>query len=150
VHAVEAAKITLADIAPFVRQGRQSYYRMPIVVREHFEMLALTWSPGQGSPPHEHSGSVCVVRIIQGTAVEAYYSIAPDGFVDLEYEETVAAGQITSLHDAGIHAVRNGSSNGETLVTLHVYSPPLRAGRRFVPIFDGVTGAPRQRAWVRG
>lgn len=132
VRAVESAQVTQDEVAPFVRRGLQSYYRMPVVVREHYEMLVLTWSTGQGSPPHEHSGSVCVVRIVQGTATEAYYSIASDGFVDLEYEETVSTDRVTSLHDAGVHSIRNASTSGETLVTLHVYSPPLRAGRRFV------------------
>jgi uncharacterized NAD(P)/FAD-binding protein YdhS len=85
---------------------------------------------------------VCVVRIIQGSATEAYYSIASDGFVDLEYEEAVSVGEVTSLHDAGVHSIRNGSGTGETLVTLHVYSPPLRAGRRFV---GRVSPVPRHR-----
>jgi uncharacterized NAD(P)/FAD-binding protein YdhS len=131
VRAVESTPLSVADVAPFMRRGLQSYYRMPVVVREHYEMLVLTWTPGQGSAPHEHSGSVCVVRVVQGVAAEAYYSIASDGFVELEYEETVSAGTVTSLHDAGVHTIRNALP-GETLVTLHVYSPPLRAGRRFV------------------
>jgi uncharacterized NAD(P)/FAD-binding protein YdhS/predicted metal-dependent enzyme (double-stranded beta helix superfamily) len=142
VRAVESAQVTPDEVAPFVRRGLQSYYRMPVVVREHYEMLVLTWSAGQGSPPHEHSGSVCVVRIVQGTATEAYYSIASDGFVDLEYEETVATDRVTSLHDAGVHSIRNASPAGETLVTLHVYSPPLRAGRRFVSRRTPVQGRP--------
>ena len=142
VRAVESAQVTPDEVAPFVRRGLQSYYRMPVVVRENYEMLVLTWSAGQGSPPHEHSGSVCVVRIVRGTATEAYYSIASDGFVDIEYEETVATDRVTSLHDAGVHSIRNASSAGETLVTLHVYSPPLRAGRRFVSRRTPVQGRP--------
>jgi uncharacterized NAD(P)/FAD-binding protein YdhS/predicted metal-dependent enzyme (double-stranded beta helix superfamily) len=133
VRAVEKTHLTAADVAAFVRPSFQSYNRTPVVVREHYEMLVLTWQAGQGSAPHEHSGSVCVVRVVQGQAAEGSYSVATDGFVDLEYEELVRAGEITSLHDAGVHVIRNASADGETLVTLHVYSPPLREGRRFVP-----------------
>jgi uncharacterized NAD(P)/FAD-binding protein YdhS len=133
VSAVEKTPLTPADVAKFVRPSLQSYNRAPVVVREHYEMLILTWRPGQGSAPHEHSGSVCVVRVVQGQAAEGNYSIASDGYVDLEYEELVRSGEITSLHDAGVHVIRNASTDNETLVTLHVYSPPLREGRRFVP-----------------
>jgi uncharacterized NAD(P)/FAD-binding protein YdhS len=132
-HAVEAAQLTTSDLVPFVRTSLQCYNRATIVVREHYEMLVLTWSRGQGSVPHEHSGSVCVVRVVQGQAAEGCFSIAADGFVDLEYEEIVRAGEVISLHDAGVHTIRNASTDGETLVTLHVYAPPLREGRRFVP-----------------
>jgi uncharacterized NAD(P)/FAD-binding protein YdhS len=132
-HAIEKANVTAEDVGPFVRVGLQSYNRAPVVVCEHYEMLVLTWGPGQSSVPHEHSGSVCVVRVIQGRASEGSFSIAADGFADLEYEETLQAGQVTSLHDAGVHTIRNASEDGELLVTLHVYAPPLREGRRFVP-----------------
>jgi uncharacterized NAD(P)/FAD-binding protein YdhS len=140
---VRSARLNMSDMAPFVRTSLQSYNRAPVVVREHYEMLVLTWSAGQASVPHEHSGSVCVVRVMQGEAAEASYSIATDGFVDWECEEHVRAGEVTSLHDAGVHTIRNASKNAETLVTLHIYAPPLRDGRRFVPRRE-----PRQIAQV--
>jgi uncharacterized NAD(P)/FAD-binding protein YdhS len=133
VGLVRSARLDMSDLAPFVRTSLQSYNRAPVVVREHYEMLVLTWSAGQASVPHEHSGSVCVVRVMQGDAAEASYSIATDGFVDWECEERVRTGEVTSLHDAGVHTIRNASTDAETLVTLHVYAPPLRDGRRFVP-----------------
>jgi uncharacterized NAD(P)/FAD-binding protein YdhS len=132
VRAVQGARLSASDVAHFVRNGRQSYNRSPVIVQEHYEILVLTWSAGQGSVPHEHSSSVCVVRVVQGEAAEGCFSIAADGFVDLEHEEIVRTGEVTSLHDAGIHTLRNASAEGENLVTLHVYAPPLRDGRRFV------------------
>jgi len=133
VRLVRSVRLNMSDLAAFVRTNLQSYNRAPVVVREHYEMLVLTWSAGQASVPHEHSGSVCVVRVMQGVAAEASYSVATDGFVDWECEEHVRAGELTSLHDAGVHTIRNACTDAETLVTLHVYAPPLRDGRRFVP-----------------
>ena len=93
----------------------------------------MTWLPGQGSTPHDHNGSTCVMQVVQGEATEGCHRVATDGFVDLEYEEVVRTGEITAGQDAGVHTVRNASTAGETLVTVHVYAPPLRDFRRFVP-----------------
>src|SRR5262245_25354835 len=132
-HAMEGSRLTADDVAPFVRANEQQYNRAPVVVREHYELLVMTWLPGQASVPHDHTGSICVMQVVQGEAAEGCYCVAPDGFVDLEYEEVVRAGDVTSGQDAGVHTVRNTSPGAGTLVTVHVYAPPLRDFRRFVP-----------------
>jgi uncharacterized NAD(P)/FAD-binding protein YdhS len=131
-QAMKASQLTLADVAPFVQPNPQSYNRSAVVVREHYDLLVMTWLPGQASVPHDHGRSVCVLRVIQGKAAEVCYRVAADGFVDPEYEEQVRAGEVRACQDAGIHTVRNPSSTGETLVTVHVYAPRLRNFRQFV------------------
>ncbi|MGJ0452107.1 MAG: FAD/NAD(P)-binding protein [Methylocystis sp.] len=132
-HTMKASQLTTADVAPFVRTNPQSDNRAPVVVRKHYELLVMTWLPGQASIPHDHDGSICVLQVVQGEAAEGCYRIATDGFVDLEYEETVRTGEVTAFGDAGVHTVRSASQIGETLVTVHAYAPPLRDFRRFVP-----------------
>ncbi len=132
-HAIEATHLTRADVALFVQTNPQSYNRAPVVVREHYELLVMTWLPGQASVPHDHNGSTCVMQVVHGEATEGCHRVAADGFVDLEYEEVVRTGGVSAGQDAGVHTVRNASHTGETLVTVHVYAPPLRDFRRFVP-----------------
>lgn len=132
-HALEVSQLTLADVAPFVQMNPQNYNRVPVILREHYELLVMTWLPGQASVPHDHNGSTCVMQVVQGEATEGCYRVATDGFVDLEYEEVVRIGEVTAGQDAGVHTVRNASPVGETLVTVHAYAPPLRDFRRFVP-----------------
>ncbi|MCI0467972.1 MAG: FAD/NAD(P)-binding protein, partial [Beijerinckiaceae bacterium] len=137
-RAVETSCITPEGVARFVQINPKHYNRAPVVVREHYEILVMTWLPGQGSVPHDHNGSICVMQAVAGSdAIEGHYRIAPDGFVDLEYEEAVQRGEVTSGHDAAVHTVRNAATSGEVLVTLHVYAPPLRDMRRFVPRSEG-------------
>jgi uncharacterized NAD(P)/FAD-binding protein YdhS len=131
-HAIETSQLTPADVAPFMQTNPQSYNRAPVVVREHYELLVMTWLPGQASAPHDHNGSTCVLQVVQGEATEGCHRVAADGFVDLEYEEVVRTGEVSAGQDAGVHTVRNASQAGETLVTVHVYAPPLRDFRRFV------------------
>jgi uncharacterized NAD(P)/FAD-binding protein YdhS len=132
-QAMESCRLTSADVASFVQTTRQSYHRAAVVVREHYELLVMTWLPGQASVPHDHTGSICAMQVVQGEAAEGCYRVAEDGYVDLEFESTVCTGETTAGQDAGVHTVRNPSRTGEVLVTVHVYAPPLRDFRRFVP-----------------
>jgi uncharacterized NAD(P)/FAD-binding protein YdhS len=132
-RAAEATILSPADVAAYVQPNRQTYNRATVVFRDQYELLVMTWLPGQASVPHDHTGSICVMQVVQGEAVEGNYRVSGDGYVDLEYETLVKAGQVTAGQDAGIHTVRNPSQADEMLVTVHVYAPPLTDFRRFVP-----------------
>jgi uncharacterized NAD(P)/FAD-binding protein YdhS len=129
----KAAKLTPADVADFVHANSRGYNRAPVVVRESYELLVMTWLPGQASVPHDHSGAICVMQVVQGEAVEGCYRVAPDGYVDLQYETTVSCGEIMAGQDAGVHTIQNVSKTNQLLVTVHVYAPPLKDFRQFTP-----------------
>jgi uncharacterized NAD(P)/FAD-binding protein YdhS len=147
-HAMQRVPLTAEDVAAFIRPTPRSYNRVPVVVRDAYDLLVMTWLPGQASAPHDHSGSICAMRVVQGEAAEGCYHVAPDGYVDLQYETPVWCGQVLAGQDAGVHTIRNASTDGEWLVTVHVYSPPLRDIRMFRPRPES-TGEDRGRAWER-
>jgi uncharacterized NAD(P)/FAD-binding protein YdhS/predicted metal-dependent enzyme (double-stranded beta helix superfamily) len=126
-----SAKLTPRDVQEFIHPNPRHYHRAHVVRRANYELLVMTWLPGQASPPHDHTGSVCALQVVQGEAIEADYSIAPDGCVHWEYESTIGPGRVSAGQDAGIHTIRNPSAS-ETLVTVHVYAPPLADFRRFI------------------
>jgi uncharacterized NAD(P)/FAD-binding protein YdhS/predicted metal-dependent enzyme (double-stranded beta helix superfamily) len=130
-RAVQAIRLTPADVAAFVEPNPHSYNRAPVVVREQYELLVMTWLPGQGSVPHDHSGSACALQVIQGEATEGFYRIAADGYADFEFETKLTTGGVAAFKDAGVHTVRNATGDA-TLVTVHAYAPRLRDYRRFV------------------
>lgn len=132
-RALEEVALTITDVAEYVRSDRQAYHRARVVLRTDYELLVMTWLPGQASVPHDHTGSVCALQVVQGEAVEGSYCVAADGFVDLEYETIVRKGELSAGQDAGIHTVHNLAQSSETLVTVHVYAPPLKDFRRFIP-----------------
>lgn len=132
-RAMEEVHLGVEPIQPFVRTNPLTYNRARVILRDHYELWVMTWLPGQASVPHDHTGSVCAVRVIEGTAIESCYRAASDGFVDLEYETVVHPGQVSAGQDSGIHTLRNPSTQGERLVTIHVYAPPLKDFRRFIP-----------------
>jgi uncharacterized NAD(P)/FAD-binding protein YdhS len=147
-HAMQRVPLTPEDVAAYVQPTPQSYSRVPVAVRDAYDLLVMTWLPGQASAPHDHSGSICALRVVQGEAVEGCYRVAPDGYVDLQFETPVRRGEVLTGQDAGVHTIRNSSQKGEWLVTVHVYSPPLRDIRMFRPRPEPA-GEDRVRAWNR-
>jgi uncharacterized NAD(P)/FAD-binding protein YdhS len=145
-NALTNTKLTLDDVAPYIRTTPSAYHRGRVIQRDWYELLVITWLPGQSSAPHDHAGSVCAFKVIQGTAVEGEYTVGSDGYADLEYESTIAEGQLSAGEDASAHTVRNPSTT-ETLVTVHVYAPALRNLRRFTirSTAKPVPATPRQR-----
>lgn len=131
--AMASVSLTLADVQPYVEGNPRSYNRALVVLGEHCELLVMTWLPGQESVPHDHAGSICVMQVLQGTALEAQYRVDRHGYADLDYECSVPCGEITAGEDAGVHAIRNSADAETPLVTVHVYAPPLRDFRRFIP-----------------
>ncbi len=132
-HAMQRANLTPADVAAYVQPTVPNYNRVPVVVRDAYDLLVMTWLPGQASVPHDHSGSICAMQVVQGEATEGCYQVAADGYVDLEYERALPCGEVLAGQDAGVHTVRNSSPTGQLLVTVHVYAPPLRHIRQFRP-----------------
>lgn len=146
--ALVAAKLRIDDVAAYVTATPGAYHRASVVRRDHYELLVLTWLPGQGSAPHDHAGSVSAMLVLQGEAKEGTWRIAADGYVDLADETPVREGELTAWQDAGVHTVRNSEGAATPLVSVHVYAPPLRAFRRFAarPASDAAPqpGAPQR------
>ncbi len=127
---LENANLEFADIEPFVKTSKNNYNRTLVVQRENYELLVLTWSPGQESSPHDHSGSVSAMQVMSGVAKEKFWRISDDGYADVEYESILQNRKITAWHDAGVHSIGNADES-QILVTVHVYAPKLREFRRY-------------------
>jgi len=129
-EALAGTRVTLADARPWVRIDPRRYHRGRVVLRDAYELLVMTWLPGQCSVAHDHGGSICGMQVVDGTATERSYCMEDDGRVRSVMHVHVPHGQTISGADSGIHSVHNLDLHG-TLVTVHVYSPPLRDFRRF-------------------
>jgi uncharacterized NAD(P)/FAD-binding protein YdhS/predicted metal-dependent enzyme (double-stranded beta helix superfamily) len=125
------ANLTEHEVAGYVEQRSSTYARRCVVRRETYEILVLTWGPGQGSVAHDHSGSLCGLKVVQGTLAEQVYASGSDGQVRPTTLFHLGVGQITV--DAGVivHALMNPEISGRPAVTVHLYSPPLPEARRY-------------------
>jgi predicted metal-dependent enzyme (double-stranded beta helix superfamily) len=102
--------------------ARRELYRSPEL---GYCMIAMTWSPGQGTPIHDHSGMWCVEGVWRGALEVVQYEL-------MEHDETryrfrpagtmqASAGSAGSLippHEH--HSIRNASDT-DIAVSVHVY-----------------------------
>jgi cysteine dioxygenase len=121
-----ALSVTRADIEECCSFGQRSYRRNTIARGEHYELLALCWRSGHCTPIHDHKGVSCAFKVIQGTGTEIRFQVSPSGCVCPASTIQMAPGYICSADDDDIHQVANMQAPGTDLVTMHIYSPPIK------------------------
>ncbi|KAF2651985.1 putative cysteine dioxygenase Cdo1 [Lophiostoma macrostomum CBS 122681] len=97
-------------------------------------LLILVWSPGKGSPVHDHANAHCVMKILKGQLKETRYhwpTIELNNSVqrplEIEQETTYSADEVTYMSDKlGLHKISNPSPD-DFAVSLHLYTPPNAA-----------------------
>lgn len=112
------------QLQEFVRFHPEHYLRNLVHGGPAYHVLLLCWRNGQRSPIHDHIGSGCGVKVLQGTATETVFDRAPNGMIFATRSRFLTADTVCATEDADIHQISNLQAEGD-LVTLHVYSPPL-------------------------
>ena len=130
--------------------GRRWYRRLELA--EDREVWLLSWLPGQGTGFHDHGLAAGAFAVAQGRVRErtvvagprpARPRIVADG-TGLLRQRTVAAGGIRSFGAQYVHDVANAFA--EPAVTVHAYSPPLTAMRRYELTESGLVHTATERA----
>jgi cysteine dioxygenase len=123
-------KLTSIDVnIPALKQcigyAEDGYQRNVIKKTEHYELVAICWNPGQLTPIHDHVGSDCAFKIIDGISTETTYELNDEGLAYPVGVRDYLAGEICAADEPDIHRVSNNSDS--ELINLHVYTPPLHA-----------------------
>ena len=134
-------EITRPDVEHVVAFAPDGYERNLLHVGSGYAALVLCWRPGQSSPIHDHRGSACGVRVLDGVASERRYEIDARGIPQPGRKSLYPTGHVCGSWDADTHVMFNEQPPGRDLVTLHVYTPPLREIRTFAP------GRPEVEIW---
>jgi uncharacterized NAD(P)/FAD-binding protein YdhS/predicted metal-dependent enzyme (double-stranded beta helix superfamily) len=130
-HVLARSGLQIDDVRAFIAPTPDGYSRRRVIRTEAFELLVMTWLPGQGSGAHDHAGSVSAFKILCGTANETRFEQTADSLVEPTETHEWGAGEVGVDAGETIHAVRNDCSLNELLVSIHVYSPPIAELRRF-------------------
>lgn len=126
-----ASQLSLEDVREFLRFEDDCYSRNLVAESPWFNVLVLCWKSGQRSPIHDHAQSVCAFKVLTGVCSETSYAFSPCGQVVPVRTKDFLAGEIVASHDSETHQVSNLQPEGTALVTLHVYSPPLKTMKVF-------------------
>lgn len=124
---MERLEVGLGDVNDALCFGEKKYRRTLLHQGRAYEALLMCWKNGQRSPIHDHRASVCGVRVIAGSATETKFEISASGYLRPAETATLSQGETMAAEDADIHQVSNLQEDGSDLVTLHIYSPPLKS-----------------------
>lgn len=118
--------VSRCDIASTCIFGVKGYRRNCISRSEWYELLACCWHSGDRTPIHDHRGVSCAFKVIEGEGTEIRFKETPCGLICPTTSVTMPTGYICAADDADIHQVANMQAKGTDLITLHIYSPPIR------------------------
>ena len=124
--ALDKVALDCDELAPFIFFREETYGRNLIARTKEFELLVLTWLPGQRTPIHNHDGQRCWMWMNSGTLTFKNYKpislqgeLVPTGSV-----ETHSVGDLVYIDDGkGIHSIANASK--KPAVSLHLYAGPV-------------------------
>lgn len=118
--------VTRDDLEPRCVFNPRGYRRNTLSRTDWYELLALCWHSGDCTPIHDHKGSSCAFRVIHGVGTEIRFERTPAGLVCPVRTIRMEPGYICAADDDDIHQVANMQPPGQDLITLHIYSPPIR------------------------
>ncbi len=103
--------------------SRRWYHRIELT--DDHEVWLLSWLPGQSTGFHDHGAAVGAFAVARGELRERTVPARSRRASN----RTVSAGQVRSFGAAHVHDVVNVWT--EPAVSVHAYSPPLTAMRRY-------------------
>lgn len=117
--------IDRSDIREYMRFDKANYQRNFLHGTANYEALLLCFEAGQRTPIHDHAGSACGVKVVEGTGVETIFQSTSDGWLFATGSHELPQGGVVGSNDMDTHQLSNLQTAGQRLVTLHIYSPPL-------------------------
>lgn len=129
-------------ISPFPRFAPLLSSRMPgptSTLTVSFPQLVLVWTPGKGSPIHDHADAHCLMKVLKGTLFEIRFS-HPDrqiSSVPIAVKETTyKENEVTYMADElGIHKIYNPDPE-RLAVSLHRKYTPYDPRRHIESCLD--------------
>ena len=122
---ISQANVTREDMINACKFSDKTYARTTLAKSDWYQLLVICWKYGQASPIHDHEGSNCAVRIVDGVATETTFSEVGNGVVEEVAKRELKKNELCTANHDDIHLIENLQADQE-LVTLHLYSPPLR------------------------
>jgi hypothetical protein len=101
-----------------------------LALTEGVELWLLSWLPGQGTTPHDHSGASGSFTVLLGELAENYRY--PGGPIRTRRH---TSGASVAFGPERAHEVRNTTSMTNA-ASVHAYSPPLMPVRNYASLHD--------------
>ncbi|KAI3331756.1 cysteine dioxygenase type I [Xylariaceae sp. AK1471] len=142
-HLMERYVSNSDEWAPYALSDAEMAYTRNLVDEGNGKanLLVLVWTPGKGSPIHDHGNAHCLMKILHGNLTETRYDF-PGGDtekpMEMRSERVHGKDAVAYMADElGLHSMSNHGS--DYAVSLHLYTPP-NVARQGCNIFNPQTG----------
>lgn len=143
---VEAAAIPATDLVPwadFSHPVADSYGRKLVYYGGHFEIMVMTWLPGDVSAIHDHGATQWGAVQCFGSAEHFIYPFTPSGSGGILGSPQAAPyypGMVRAVDHSLIHQM--GNPGNQPFLSLHVYGcasmqTSITGGARIFDLFEG-------------
>lgn len=125
---LQDAALEVADLLPyadFEHSVEDSYGRKMVVDGEHYEIMVMSWNPGDFSSIHDHGYTTWGAVQVFGHVMHHTFSMANDLF-RLTRKEILPEGSIVKVNNALIHQMGNVTTT--PYLTVHLYGNNERHG----------------------
>jgi cysteine dioxygenase len=119
---IQLAKDYCYEDLPIFFSDDNKYTRVVISKDEHLEVVVICFGPGQTSTVHDHQGSNCVIRVVDGKILETLFKENNDSLEKIS-SHYINKGEVSGLDGVAVHQISNISKKGTVL--LNFYSPPF-------------------------
>jgi predicted metal-dependent enzyme (double-stranded beta helix superfamily) len=143
---MEQANITVDDLQPWADYSHpinDGYGRNLAFHNDKFEVMIMTWNPGDYSCVHDHGYTQWGAVQVFGDVMHQSYSTTGDTF-KLSSKEILPKGSITKVNNALVHQMGNATT--KPYLTLHMYgaNEPYHTVTADMKIYELETGLIRK------
>ncbi len=124
VELLRESQVNPQDLIEACKFDNVRYARNVLAKSQWYELVVICWRTGQSSPIHDHVGTVCGVRVVDGIATETTYRSVGGGRVTPTCRQQFGPNSVLISCDSDIHLITN-EHTAHGLITLHLYSPAL-------------------------
>ncbi|ELK46285.1 cysteine dioxygenase family protein [Halobacillus sp. ACCC02827] len=116
--------VSLEEVTAFLRDpAGKPYARKVLYQDDHVEVIVMNWS-ALACAPHDHGQSAGWIQVLSGRTKQTIYRVENDSLPEPLFTETQNKGSCFFAPVRGVHQM--AQEGGEPLITLHLYSPPIR------------------------
>lgn len=104
----------------------------------NYNLILLCWNVNHQSPIHNHNGSHCLAKVMEGCLTETLYewpkecgkAKGNEAPLQVTQETNMPVNEVAYIHDKiGLHRIANKQSS--PAMSLHLYSPPIEVCKTF-------------------
>lgn len=122
--ALELLEIEYEELVPFLQTPEgKPYYRRLLYQNDQVELLAMNWSDIECAP-HDHGHSKGWIQVMRGNSMNTVYEVEGGNLPNQLFDKIHRKGAFFFAPKHGVHKMKK--EGGESLVTLHLYSPPIQ------------------------